>query len=236
LGEVPAILVTNYRDFVLVGQDPDGKPAKLESFPLAESEKAFWASAQHPRSLGEKVGARFEEYLLRVMRHAAQLAAPEDMAWFLASYARYARARIEGMQLRALATVRSALEEALGLKFEGVKGEHFFRSSFVQTLFYGVFSAWVLWAKQSPAGDRHLIIGVRFLPSLFTRRSVVATLTGGPPLSAKAGRRRATGQATVCTSLYALPTRFAASTHFSTTWGNASMISLPKKTSSTYPM
>jgi hypothetical protein len=49
-----------------------------------------------------------------------------------------------------LATVRTALEEALGLKFEGEKGEHFFRSSLVQTLFYGVFSSWVLWAKQNP--------------------------------------------------------------------------------------
>lgn len=40
------------------------------------------------------------------------------------------------------------LEDALGIKFEGKKGEHFFRSTLVQTLFYGVFSAWVLWCKQ----------------------------------------------------------------------------------------
>lgn len=78
------------------------------------------------------------------------LASPEDVAWFLASYARDAKARIEGVDLPALSAVREALEEALGLKFEGEKGEHFFRSSLVQTLFYGVFSAWVLWAKQHP--------------------------------------------------------------------------------------
>jgi len=149
-GKYRQVLVTNYRDFLLVGQDAEGKPAKLESFRLAESEKAFWAAAATPHALAQKVGERFEEYLLRVMRHAAQLAAPEDVAWFLASYARDARARIEGVELPALATVRTALEEALGLKFEGAKGEHFFRSSLVQTLFYGVFSAWVLWAKQNP--------------------------------------------------------------------------------------
>ncbi len=149
-GKYRQVLVTNFRDFVLVGQDAEGKPAKLESFRVAESEKAFWAAAAHPRSLAEKVGARFEEYLLRVMRHAAQLAAAEDVAWFLASYARDARSRIEHVELPALGTVRSALQEALGLKFEGEKGEHFFRSSLVQTLFYGVFSAWVLWAKQNP--------------------------------------------------------------------------------------
>ena len=46
--------------------------------------------------------------------------------------------------------MRSALEEALGVRFEGDKGVAFFRSTLVQTLFYGVFSAWVLWAKQTP--------------------------------------------------------------------------------------
>ena len=43
--------------------------------------------------------------------------------------------------------VRTALEEALGIRFEGKRGARFFRSTLVQTLFYGVFSAWVLWAR-----------------------------------------------------------------------------------------
>ena len=33
----------------------------------------------------------------------------------------------------------------------GNKGEHFFRSTLIQTLFYGVFSAWVLWARRHDA-------------------------------------------------------------------------------------
>ena len=37
------------------------------------------------------------------------------------------------------------------MRFEGERGEAFFRSTLVQTLFYGVFSAWVLWARQKPA-------------------------------------------------------------------------------------
>jgi Type ISP C-terminal specificity domain/N-6 DNA Methylase len=36
------------------------------------------------------------------------------------------------------------------MKFDAQKGEHFFRSTLVQTLFYGVFSSWVLWARQTP--------------------------------------------------------------------------------------
>ena len=41
------------------------------------------------------------------------------------------------------------------MRFEGEKGARFFQSTLVQTLFYGVFSAWVLWARQlpSPAGN-----------------------------------------------------------------------------------
>ena len=39
----------------------------------------------------------------------------------------------------------------MGVRFEGERGAAFFRSTLVQTLFYGVFSAWVLWARQSPA-------------------------------------------------------------------------------------
>ena len=79
------------------------------------------------------------------------LAEPKDLAWLLASYARDGLARVEAAgDAPSLKAVRSALEEALGVRFEGEKGERFFHSTLVQTLFYGVFSAWVLWARQSP--------------------------------------------------------------------------------------
>ncbi len=144
------VLVTNYRDFVLVGQDQDGNPVKLEAYRLADTEDEFWTQAAHPRAFARRHGATFMEFVHRVMLYATPLATPRDVAWFLASYARTAMGRIEGKELPALAAVRSALEEALGLKFVGDKGEHFFRSTLVQTLFYGVFSAWVLWAKGRP--------------------------------------------------------------------------------------
>jgi hypothetical protein len=142
------ILVTNYRDFVLVGQDQvTARPVILETFRLAPNEKAFWQAAAQPAALVMAQSDRFVEYLKRVMLHAAPLADPKDVAWFLASYARDAKARMAAAELPALTAVRTALEEALGLKFEGAKGEHFFRSTLVQTLFYGVFSAWVLWHR-----------------------------------------------------------------------------------------
>jgi hypothetical protein len=145
------VLLTNYREFLLVKRKPDGKAEKLEGFPIAKTEKDFGLATAHPRKTADALGERCAEYLKRVMLHAAPLNNPKDVAFFLASYARDARAGVESKaDLPALAAVRTALEEALGMKFEAEKGEHFFRSTLVQTLFYGVFSAWVLWHKEKP--------------------------------------------------------------------------------------
>ena len=147
------VLVTNFRDFVLVGLDGDGKPRILESYRLALDEESFWNAAAHPRAMADLEGERFADFLRRVILHAADLAEPKYVAAFLASYAREARWRVERHDLAALAALREALEQALGLKFEGKEGEHFFRSTLVQTLFYGAFAAWVLWRKEHPPSD-----------------------------------------------------------------------------------
>jgi hypothetical protein len=143
------VLVTNYRSFLLLKRGENGSPVRLESFQLAPDERSFWVAAAQPRKTAYELGERFAEYLKRVLLHAAPLNNPKDVAFFLASYARDARSRVEAAKdLPQLAAVRAALEEALGMKFEAEKGEHFFRSTLVQTLFYGVFSAWVLWHKE----------------------------------------------------------------------------------------
>ena len=144
------VLVTNFRDFVLVGTDA-ARPEKLETFRLAESADAFWRNVQKPRAFARTAGAGLVEYLARVLSHRTALAEPRDLAWLLASYARDGLARVEAAgDAPSLKAVRTALEEALGVRFEGEKGARFFHSTLVQTLFYGVFSAWVLWARQTP--------------------------------------------------------------------------------------
>ena len=148
------VLVTNARDFVLVGEDAAGRPAKLETFRLAESADDFHRRLEEPRAFARKVGAGLGEYLCRALSHRAALAEPKDLAWLLASYARDGLARVEAAgDASALAVVRQALEDALGVRFEGEKGARFFRSTLVQTLFYGVFSAWVLWARAGAGSD-----------------------------------------------------------------------------------
>ena len=150
-GHYGQVLVTNYRDFVFIGRDENEEPCKLETYRLADSEAEFWALCAHPRKAAREHGERFVEYLRRVMLCAAPLSDPQQVAWYLASYAREAKARVEAAgDLPGLASLRKGLEEALGASFEGEKGDHFFRATLVQTLFYGVFSSWVLWSRREP--------------------------------------------------------------------------------------
>lgn len=155
LGRYGIVIVTNLRAFLILERGPDGQPAERESFTLAPDEDTFWHEVvAHPRAAAQQIGDQFFEFILRAGLHAAPLINPKDVAWFLASYARDALARVERRkELPALRQVRTALEEALGMEFTGDRGEHFFRSTLVQTLFYGVFSAWVLWHRENPAGQ-----------------------------------------------------------------------------------
>ncbi|MDE0027797.1 MAG: N-6 DNA methylase [Deltaproteobacteria bacterium] len=151
-GRYRLVLVTNLREFSLVGPDSSGGEATLETFRLADSDDEFARRLESPRNFAREIGAGLGEYLARALSHRAALAEPKDLAWLLASYARDGLARVEAAgDAPSLKAVRSALEEALGVRFEGDKGDRFFRSTLVQTLFYGVFSAWVLCARQVPA-------------------------------------------------------------------------------------
>lgn len=181
------VLVSNYRDFLLLGVDTAGNPIRLEQFSLAPSDSAFWQMCAGPRQLPQDLAGRFVEYLRRALAHLAPLTRPADLAWLLASYARDALARVEATNLPALGTVREGLEQALGLRFEGAKGEHFFRSTLVQTLFYGVFSAWVQWARgQSPGStprfDWHMAGWSLHVPMVRNLFEQVATRSRLEPL------------------------------------------------------
>ena len=56
------------------------------------------------------------------------------------------------------------------MQFEG-KGEHFFRSTLVQTPLYGIFSAWVIWARQRPRADQTVV---------FDWKTAAGTSSSGP--------------------------------------------------------
>ena len=172
-GRYRLVLVTNLRDFVLVGADASGDPAKLETFRLAENADDFWRRLEKPRAFARDVGAGLGEYLCRALSHRAALVEPKDLAWLLASYARDGLARAEAAgNVSSLLAVRSAMEEALGIRFEGERGERFFRSTLIQTLFYGIFSAWVLWSRDEQKKNGPLFEG-HYGPQRFRWREAV---------------------------------------------------------------
>ena len=146
------VLVTNTRDFVLLGEDSEGKPAKLETFRLAQSAADFETKLQHPRAFARNIGAALGEYLSRALSHRASLAEPRDLAWLLASYARDGLARVEAagdapsLGCGAVGVGRSLGCPLRGRPRRGILPLHFSAGP----LFYGVFSAWVLWSRQTP--------------------------------------------------------------------------------------
>ncbi len=149
------ILLTNYRSFALWSWR-GGKAVPGERYSIAPSAKEFWDKThtvrndpKHPEH------ERLWQFLRRALLSTARIATPQDLALYLASYAREARARIEIAPMGTLEPVKNALSEALGVRFEGEKGVHFFQSTLIQTLFYGIFSAWVLWHEEhSKTTDR----------------------------------------------------------------------------------
>ena len=74
------VLVTNYRDFLLVGAGDDGNPTVLETYRLARDEREFWQRAAHPRQFAAQRGESLEEFLKRVQetKMADSLAGPID--------------------------------------------------------------------------------------------------------------------------------------------------------------
>ena len=145
------VLITSYRDFGIVvsGSKWQGMRRFSETYQIAPNESSFLGRGRASQKTAADHGTHLQEILTRSMLSAATISSPQHLAGFLASYARDALAKVEARaHLKEMEEVRKALEEALGLKFTDEKGEHFFISTLVQTLFYGLFSAWVLWCRE----------------------------------------------------------------------------------------
>ena len=146
------VICTNYREFAVV-EVLGGKMHTLETFSMENSEAAFWAATADLSAFESSHGESLRAFLERALLYGAPLAAPEAVAAFMASCAREAKVRVERANVAALEKVRASLEAALNVSFRGDEtADAFFRSSLVQTLFYGVFSAWILWCREFPIG------------------------------------------------------------------------------------
>jgi hypothetical protein len=147
------VLVTNFYQFLLVRRAADGSALPAEFYSLADDDRTFTSASE--TAIIDRHAEDLFSFLQLALLSAAPITRPVDVANVLAFYARVARNRIEGgeVDLSVLETIRKDIENALGITFEGEEGRHFFVSTLVQTLFYGVFSAWVLWSE-TPKGRR----------------------------------------------------------------------------------
>ena len=138
------VLVTNYRDFAFI--DRNGRAERAER-PLARSEHEFWSLAQDPGALDPEAAVLVEDFLSVALRFSVPITEPKELAQALAVYARRARADLSTADIGRLDTLRDELERALGIEFVGTRGTRFFIATVVQTVFYGLFSAWAQWSR-----------------------------------------------------------------------------------------
>ncbi|MEB2363890.1 MAG: N-6 DNA methylase [Bryobacterales bacterium] len=90
-----------------------------------------------------------ELYLLieTAVTRYAPIAEPESLAKILARQAKRAKAQLPAEFTQAVRGLADDFGKALGVTFEGEEGEEFFRSSLIQTVFYGLFAGWTLWLR-----------------------------------------------------------------------------------------
>src|SRR6266478_7564623 len=93
-GHYRLVLITNYREFRLIGEGPDNKAVELDKYTLAEDEARFWEMTKKPSDAAERHATHFAEFVRRVLMTAAPLVKAGDIAWFLASYAKDALATL----------------------------------------------------------------------------------------------------------------------------------------------
>lgn len=58
LGQYGLVLVTNLRDFLLIGKEGEAEAEVLESYRLADNEAAFWSAAADPQKVSDLHGER----------------------------------------------------------------------------------------------------------------------------------------------------------------------------------
>jgi hypothetical protein len=172
LREYGLCLITNYHQFQLV-ELRNGASSVMESYDLARTADDLWSLPV--TEFAKRHAQTLPDFLSRVLTRKVPLEKPKDIAELLASYAREARERAAEHPIVAFSGVKSALQESLGITFEGEKGEHFFRSTLIQTLFYGIFSAWILW-RRSPDYSAHNGIFNWRLSAEYLRVAVLRTL------------------------------------------------------------
>ncbi|MBX3499239.1 MAG: N-6 DNA methylase [Alphaproteobacteria bacterium] len=159
LARTGVVLLCNVRSFGLLACAPGYERRLATTVPPSSRELIksvdLWSAVSGSKTknkVDESALATLVEIVERSITDYAPIADPADLAKVLARQARDAKDALP----EDLKPVQSLLDDyrgALGLAFsiDDPKGDRFFRSSLVQTAFYSVFAAWVLWDRDAPA-------------------------------------------------------------------------------------
>ncbi len=123
---------------------PPDKRELLETVDLWPSEDALGKG----RPISKEAEAELANLLERAVTEFAPIADPASLARILARQARRAKADLPE-RFDSVAGLLDDYRVALGLSFdlETEKGAEFFRSSLIQTAYYGLFAGWTLWQR-----------------------------------------------------------------------------------------
>ena len=179
LAQTGVVLLCNVRGFGLLVCDPayvrDGVTPVPPGKRVLQKTVDLWSAVSggsKPKVDSEAI-ALLVDIVTRAVTDLARIGAPADLAKILARQARDAKDALPD-DLKPLKPLLDDYRQALGLAFdvEDEKGARFFRSSLVQSVFYALFAAWILWDKQAEPDatfdidDAHTFLPIPFLDAL----------------------------------------------------------------------
>ena len=155
LSRTGVVLVNNVRGFGLLACAPGyarehGTPVPPDQRDLIATVD-LWSNASGKGAklhVDPQARADLVALVTRSVTDFAPIADPADLAKVLARQARDAKDALPD-DLKPVALLLDDYRNALGLSFntEDEKGDRFFRSSLIQTAFYSLFAAWILWNR-----------------------------------------------------------------------------------------
>ena len=150
LARTGVVLVCNVREIGLVLCRPALNRSRLERIASADRELVRVARLWNTSSCDyDRQAVDLVELLQAALLHNAPIGEPATLARVLALQAKVAKASLP-KDLHDLESLLEDYKNALGLSFdmEEESGREFFKSTLIQTAFYGLFSAWALWQRE----------------------------------------------------------------------------------------
>lgn len=147
LSKYGVVLITNYRSFQLVTGDKTQTNFE-ENYSICDSNEDLFSKNGFTEKSND-----FVKFFRSILLRKAPIRTPQELAERLAHYAQRAKEMLATHSIEDLQPLKDTMKSALGVEFSEKEGEAFFRSSLIQTIFYGLFSGWIIWLQDKSRKD-----------------------------------------------------------------------------------